>query len=568
MVYLNKYMIYLTSIFAIAGSLGLFLYGMKVLSDGLQQAAGQRLQKVLAFMTGRRLSAIFTGFGITAIIQSSSATTVMVVSFVNAGLLTLKQAIGVIMGANIGTTVTAWIVSIVGFSLKINALAIPAIGIGFVFSVLKWEKCKHWGTAILGFGLLFLGLDFLTKSMPSLSSKTLDFISTYSNQGFTSVLIGTSVGLVITLILHSSSAGTAIVLTLAHEGMINYEMAASMILGANIGTTIDAALAGIGTKPAAKQTALVHVLFNVIGTIWAVPLLKPLLTIVNFVTPTSSSGMIITNNLAMLHTIFNTINTIIFFPFVNQFALLVNKIIKDKKPPIEELKHYTLSYSSGTFQNAPEMNIFRAEKEIRDMAGIVSDMYDRISEVLSTLKDNPEKQEAVASLTTELRNKEEYADEMREELTRFLMECTRQQLNEKSERRISRLLKIIAELEDMTDDCYRVGLLLEMSVLKDRLFTGPSMKALAPYTRLVGEFLDFVQTRLGRALTPEETEQAKITENRINKVRNKLRKYGQKRIEAGENVKTELLFIDFIRRLERLGDYCYQISTALAHLDD
>ncbi|MCL1929064.1 MAG: Na/Pi cotransporter family protein [Treponema sp.] len=561
-------MIYLTSIFAIAGSLGLFLYGMKVLSDGLQQAAGQRLQKVLAFMTGRRLSAIFTGFGITAIIQSSSATTVMVVSFVNAGLLTLKQAIGVIMGANIGTTVTAWIVSIVGFSLKINALAIPAIGIGFVFSVLKWEKCKHWGTAILGFGLLFLGLDFLTKSMPSLSSKTLDFISTYSNQGFTSVLIGTSVGLVITLILHSSSAGTAIVLTLAHEGMINYEMAASMILGANIGTTIDAALAGIGTKPAAKQTALVHVLFNVIGTIWAVPLLKPLLTIVNFVTPTSSSGMIITNNLAMLHTIFNTINTIIFFPFVNQFALLVNKIIKDKKPPIEELKHYTLSYSSGTFQNAPEMNIFRAEKEIRDMAGIVSDMYDRISEVLSTLKDNPEKQEAVASLTTELRNKEEYADEMREELTRFLMECTRQQLNEKSERRISRLLKIIAELEDMTDDCYRVGLLLEMSVLKDRLFTGPSMKALAPYTRLVGEFLDFVQTRLGRALTPEETEQAKITENRINKVRNKLRKYGQKRIEAGENVKTELLFIDFIRRLERLGDYCYQISTALAHLDD
>jgi len=558
---------YMSIFFSIAGSLGLFLFGMKVMSDGIQQAAGQRMQKVLTFMTGRRLNAILTGFGITAIIQSSSATTVMVVSFVNAGLLTLKQAIGVIMGANIGTTVTAWIVSIIGFSLKLSAMALPAVGIGFVMSVLKWPKWKHWGTTLLGFGLLFMGLDFLTKSMPSFSPEALDFIGAYSGKGFLSILLGTGVGLVITLLIHSSSAATAIVLTLAHGGMVNYEMAAAMILGANIGTTIDAALAAIGAKPVAKQAALVHVLFNVIGTILALIFFNQLLALVSLITPGSASGAGITNHLAMFHTMFNTVNTLVFFPFVNQFALLVSTIIKDKGVPTE-LKHYTLTYSSGLFQNSPELNIIRAEKEIHDMAGFASDMYDSISKELATLKDNPEKEKAMAVLTEELRNKEEYADEMREELTRFLMECARQKLNAKSERRISRLLRIIAELENMTDDCYGISLLLERSVKKGRVFTGASMKALAPYAGLVGEFLDFVQTRMGRVLTPEEAEQATLTEERINKARNKLRKYGQRRIEAGENVNTEMLFIDFVRRLERLGDYCYHISNALEHLDD
>jgi phosphate:Na+ symporter len=205
---------------------------------------------------------------------------------------------------------------------------------------------------------------------------------------------------------------------------------------------------------------------------------------------------------------------------------------------------------------------------MRDMAGIVSDMYDRISLVLSTLKNNPEKEKAAVELMEELREKEEYADEMRDELTNFLMECTRQKPSEKTDRRISRLLQIVAALENMTDDCYNVSILLARSVQKDRVFTGTSMKALAPFARLVGEFRDFVQTRLGRALTPEEAEQAKQIEERINKTRNKLRKYGRKRIQAGENINTELLFIDFIRRLEHLGDYCFHISNALVHLDD
>ncbi|MDR2553316.1 MAG: Na/Pi cotransporter family protein [Treponema sp.] len=552
-------------LFSIAGSLGLFLYGMKVMSDGIQQAAGQRMQKVLSFMTGNRLAAVITGFGVTAVIQSSSATTVMVVSFVNAGLLTLRQAIGVIMGANIGTTITAWIVSLIGFSLKISAVALPAVGVGFVLSAVKW-KHKDLGTAVLGFGILFMGLDLLTKSMPRLSPDTLAFIGSFSGRGFVSMLLGAGVGLVITLLIHSSSASTAIFLTMAYQGMIPYETGAAMILGANIGTTIDAALASVGGKPAARQAALVHVLFNVIGTVWALCFSRPLLALVDLVTPGLPEGGGITTHLAMLHTVFNTVNTLLFLPFMGQFAALVSWIIRDRDEPA--LAHYSIAYSSGAFQNTPELNIVRAEKEIQDMAGIVASMYSRIGGVLTTLKENAEKEAVVEALTGEMREKESYADEMREELTHFLMECTRQQLNYRSERRISRLLRIIADLENMTDDCYGVSLILERSVKKDLVFKGKEMKALAPYAGLVGEFLDFVRSRLGRKLSPEETEQAALTEERINRARNKLRKYGQKRIEAGENVKTEMLFIDFVRRLEHLGDYCYSISEALAHLED
>ncbi|MDR2901309.1 MAG: Na/Pi symporter, partial [Treponema sp.] len=321
-------MAYIGIVFSIVGSLGLFLYGMKVMSDGIQQNAGNRLQKFLNMMTGNRFTAVLTGLVVTAIIQSSSATTVMVVSFVNAGLLTLTQSIGVIMGANIGTTITAWIVSLVGFSMKISALAIPAIGIGFIMKTIRW-KHKDIGDVLLGFGLLFLGLDFLTKSMPTLTPEMLSFITSFSNYGVGSMLIGTVVGIVITLIIHSSSASTAIILTMAFNGLLPYEMAAAMILGANIGTTVDAALAAIGTKTAARRAALVHILFNVIGTVLALIFFNPLMWVVDLVTPGTLEGAGITTHLAMLHTVFNILNTLVFFPFVNPFARLVSFLIKD-----------------------------------------------------------------------------------------------------------------------------------------------------------------------------------------------------------------------------------------------
>ena len=553
-------------LFRITGGLCLFLYGMKVMSDGIQKAAGDRLQRFLNFMTGNRFVAVLTGFAVTAIIQSSSATTVMVVSFVNAGLLTLTQSIGVIMGANIGTTVTAWIVSLVGFSLKLSELALPAVGIGFIFRIIKW-KYQQLGEVLLGFGLLFMGLDFLTRSMPGLGD-SFNIIASVSNLGFVSSLIGAGAGLMITLLTHSSSASTAIMLTMAFNGVVGYEMAAAMILGANIGTTIDASLAAIGTKTAARQAALVHVLFNVMGTCWALPLLKPLLALVDLITPgTIIPGAIhdplIPAHLAMLHTVFNLVNTGVFLPFVKPYAALVSCIIKDDKTGTAVPEHYRLVYYSGAIQDTPELNILRAEKEIRDMAGLASTMYARFSGVLRTLRETDDKKSAVTSLCAELKHKEEYADEMREALTAFLIECTREQLNPRSERHISQLLRVISDLEDMTDDCYSISMLLERSVLKEHIFKGKEMDALAPYVGRVEDFLALVRENLGKP-SPEKIWEARELEQIIDKSRDKLRKLGRKRIEAGKDVKTELLFIDLVRRLEKLGDYCLDIAETIA----
>ncbi|GAB1482102.1 Na/Pi cotransporter family protein [Treponema sp.] len=550
-------MAYIDILFRILGSLGLFLYGMKIMSDGIQKAAGDRLQGVINFMTGTRLSAVLTGMLVTAIVQSSSATTVMVVSFVNAGLLTLIQSIGVIMGANIGTTITAWIVSLIGFKLNISALALPAIGVGFLLLMAKkWGK-RELGEAILGFGLLFLGLDFLTKSMPEIDHTAVDFIGSLANLGFLSTLIGVGMGAGVTLLVHSSSASTAIVLTLAYKGLIDFPMAASMILGANIGTTVDAFLSSIGTKAVARRAALVHILFNIIGTVWAVAFFTPFLSFIVFITPGPLTGAGIAIHLAMLHTIFNTINVILFFPFVTPFAKLVTRLVKDD---IEtEALAYKLTYASASLQDTPELNVLRAEKEIRDMAGIVESMFERFRNALSlmNLKD-------INLAVEELKAKEDYADRMREELTRFLVECARQKLNPRSERNITQLLRITVDLEEMTDDCFSLSLILQKVAFKRYKFEKKEKDALEPYVLLVRDFLAFVGRSLGGGLTPEQSAQATALEESIDQLRDKLKKIARKRLEAGADVKTQLLFIDLVRRIEKLGDYAYDISEALA----
>ena len=405
--------------------------------------------------------------------------------------------------------------------------------------------------------------------MPQLGN-SFNFISSVSGHGFTSSLIGMSVGLVTTLIIHSSGASTAVVITMAYNGIISYELSAAMILGANIGTTIDAALAAIGTKTVARQTALVHVLFNVLGTCWALPLLKPLLALVNFVTPGTMTGAfqdpMVPTHLAMLHTVFNVTNTVIFLPFVKQFAALVSLIIKDKK--VEEIqdKHYRLEVISGTMRETPELNILRAEKEIGDMVSLVSDMFGKFSVALNSMQETPLTEDVVDSLIVNFTEKESYANEMREVLTDFLVECARERLSPHSEKRVSRLLRIVADLEGMTNDCYSISLLLERSVRKDHALKSKEITALIPYVALVEGFLNFIKhIKLGSVISKEQSEWALDIENQIDESRDRLRKLGRKRIEAGKDVKTELLFIDIVRRIEKLGDYCYSISEALTY---
>ena len=536
----------------------MFLFGMKLMSDGMQQSAGDRMKRALNFMTGNRFVGLATGFVVTAIIQSSSAATVIIVSFVNAGLLTVTQSIGVIMGSNIGTTLTAWIVSLFGFKMDIASWALPAIGIGFILRSIDW-KYKSIGELTLGFGFLFLGLEFLTQGLdPVRNDLDYNMVASWANWGVLSIIVGFAAGLVGTMIINSSTAAIAIIMTMAYNGMIGYEMAAGLVLGANLGTTTDVALASIGARTAAKRSALVHILFNVIGVCWALPLLRPLLALVDFLTPGTVTGAVhdiaVTTHIAMLHTIYNIINTAIFLPFVHQFAKLVTFLVKEKKDE-KEGEHYKFEYVSGPITGSPELNILRAEKEIRDMAGIVSSMYSRFCKALLNLREGGGK-ENTSELCNELQKKEEYVDQMRDTLSGFLIECS----SAKSEDRISYLLRVISNLEEMSDQCYSISRLLEKSVQKNIVFKNREMDDLIPYVGQVEEFLDLLEKQLGEKSGAEQTVRVVELENSIDKNRSKLQKLSRKRIEAGKDVKTELLFIDIVRRIEKLGDYCFEIT--------
>ena len=338
----------------------MFLYGMNLMSSGLQKVAGERLRGFLSAMTSNSFKGVMTGLGITTVIQSSSATTVMVVSFVNAGLLTLAQAIGVIMGANIGTTVTAWLVSWLGFKADISVLAVPLMLLGFLFSNSKKDQRKNIGELIVGFSLLFLGLSFMKDSVPDLreTPQVLEFVSTWSSQGFGSVLLFLTFGTILTLVLQSSSATMAITLIMLSMGWIPFDMACAMVLGENIGTTITANIAASVGNTQAKRAAMSHTIFNVFGVIWVLMLYKPFLHLVGFITefifglpnPADEGFMVTDSNtaegtaalygLSMLHTLFNLTNTLLLVWFTKQIAKAVSWIIPAPKNQEQEVFQY------------------------------------------------------------------------------------------------------------------------------------------------------------------------------------------------------------------------------------
>jgi len=324
-----------TDILTLLGALGLFLYGMKVMSDALLQLAGDRMRTILASTTSNRFLAVLTGFSITAIIQSSSATTLMVISFTNAGLLTLTEAIGVIMGANIGTTVTAWLISIFGFKVSISAMALPLVGVGFLLTLFKQRHYQQWGYFIVGFAVLFIGLQFLKESVPDLKSNpdVLAFLSDYTSLGFMSVLIFLAIGTLLTMVVQSSSASMALTLLMTYEGWIPFDMAAAMVLGQNIGTTITAYLASLIANYQAKRAARAHLIFNVLGVVWALILFYPFLNLVEIImlrlegeSPFVSAA-VIPVALSIYHTIFNILNTLFLLGFVSQIARVVEWLV-------------------------------------------------------------------------------------------------------------------------------------------------------------------------------------------------------------------------------------------------
>ena len=342
----------ITDILTILGSLGLFLYGMKVMSDALMKLAGDRMRNILATTTSNRFFALFTGFLITAAIQSSSATTLMVVSFVNASLLTLSEAVGVIMGANIGTTVTAWLITILGFKVKMSAIALPLVGLGFVLSVAKSEKKKQWGYFIVGFAVLFIGLQFLKDSVPDIRShpETLAFLTEYTTKGYLSIFLFIIIGTLLTLIVQSSSATMAITLLMTYEGWIPFDMAAAMVLGENIGTTITANLAALVGNYHAKRAARAHLIFNLIGVGWILLLFYPFIEVIATVVE-KTEGMspfmtaaAIPVALSLFHTSFNVLNSLVLIGPLGYIVNIVTRLVpevKEKEVEIDQPQYLT-----------------------------------------------------------------------------------------------------------------------------------------------------------------------------------------------------------------------------------
>ncbi len=539
-------------ILELVGSLGFLLYGMKLMSDGVQQSAGEKLQRALSVLTGNRFMSLLTGLIVTMIIQSSGATTVMVVTFVNAGLMTLTQSVGVIFGANIGTTITAWIVSIFGFNFKISAFAIPVFGLGYFLSILKKGAYKNWAEAIMGFGMLFLGLSGLSDVF---TPEQLGWLFKIQGSGVFAILFGFVIGIIITALLHSSSAFSAIVITMAYNGLVSWELAAAMTLGSNVGSTIDAILASMGTSADSRRAALIHVMFNVFGTVLALIFFKPFLEIVMFVTPGRENSNIAIR-ISMLHTVFKTLSTFIFLPLQNPIVKLTQLIIKDDKET--ESKTFKLEFTEFLGKESAPTHIIQAEKAIADMTDVVSDMFDKIQ--IGVTKRNVEfieryKQESVDS--------ENYVDQMHEQITHYLIKCQSLHITEKQLNHISGMIQIVDELENMSDSCYATLMLINRSIEKKMKFLQEDMERLLPYLELVRQFLQFIRRNINNQITPEKLELARELEDGIDAFRKDLKKVARKRLEGGADVKSELLYIDVIRRIENIGDNCFNISENL-----
>lgn len=566
-------------IFTLLGALGMFLYGMNLMSAGLQKAAGDRLRGFLSSMTSNPLKRVLTGLGITTVIQSSSATTVMVVSFVNAGLLTLVQAIGVIMGANIGTTVTAWLVAWLGFKADISILAVPLMLLGFIFSISKKDKRRNISELIIGFSLLFLGLSFMKDSVPDLKQtpEVLEFVKTWSGFGFWSVLLFLGFGTLLTLVLQSSSATMAITLIMLSMGWIPFPMAGAMVLGENIGTTITANIAASVGNPSAKRAALSHTIFNVFGVIWALIFFKPFLSLVGAITsgifgipnpavegftvsePNSPEATSALYGLSMLHTLFNTINTCILIWFTGLIEKAVCAVIKE--PVNKEEKAFRLKYIEAGHISTPELATEQAFNEIIHFAQISKNGLGYARAAIN--ETDPDKFE---ELRGKLVKYEEISDRIEFEIATFLNAVSAEEISEKTSIMIKAMYKIIGELESLGDSGESISRILSRRNIHNKTFDAETIKKLNAMVDLVEDTYDVMIENLKNAFEGRlgEIANAYAAEDRINNLRNNLRDEEIESIESErKNYQTSVYYMDIVSELEKMGDFMINISQTL-----
>lgn len=558
------------NILTLLGSLGLFLYGMTLMSEALQKVAGDKLRNILAAMTSNSVSRILTGLVITAIIQSSSATTVMVVSFVNAGLLSLVQSIGVIMGANIGTTFTAWLISLLGFKADISILAIPIIGFGFAFMMCKAKKKKSIGELLIGFALLFLGLSFLKNSVPDLQStpEVLSFLQQLNDYGFLSVISFVVIGTLLTIVLQSSSATMALTLVMCNNGWISFELGAAMVLGENIGTTITANIAAAVANVSARRAAMAHSVFNLFGVLWVLVLFHPFLKLVALIITSfgldnplvaGASGSSILYSISMVHTLFNICNTLILVWFTNQIAQLVTKIIKNKND--EEV--FRLKHISGGLLNTSELSLQQAKAEIVHFAQLCKRQYAYAKEALNTT--DPAKFD---ELYKKLEHYEQITDRIEFEIAKYLNDISDGELSEESGRRLQAMYKIISELESVGDSGFNIARILQRRNIHNKTFDENMIKKLNYMTELLDIGFDAMISNLSLGYTKiDNISNAQDVEHDINEYRNNLREEHLLNLENNVySYLTGVYYMDLIAEYEHVGDFIINISEAIIEI--
>jgi len=545
------------------GALGMFIYGMKVMSEGLQKAAGSRLRKMLASITSNRFKGVMTGFGITALVQSSSVTTVMTVSFVNAGLLTLVQSAGVMMGANIGTTITAWLINIFGFKVSMAAYAYIIIAIGAPFMFFGRSKAKAWAGAIIGFALLFMGLGALKSAVPGMGvdSPLVQFFAQYAHPGYMATLMFVGLGTIATVIIQSSSAAMALTMTMVAAGIIPFEVAAAMILGENIGTTITAELASMIGNVHAKRSARIHSLFNIVGVTWAVLLFPFLMSGIHWILESMHSGpdayvFDANTGLATFHTLFNLLNVLLLIGFVPVLVRLAERTVKSKGGEDEE---YKLEYIGTGMMNTPAMSILEAKKEIIKFGGLTSKMNGFVSNLIF------EKEHKVISKTiTRVAKYEEITDNVESEIADYLAKVSKGEMSTETSVRIRGMLSIIGDLERIGDIYYQMSKEIERKVDNKIWFTPEQREALTEMFDIVEKSLDNMNNNLTLDYSAVSITKAKELENQLNSKRDAIKKQHFKDIEKGKySITSAGVYSNLFHSLEKIGDHVINVTEGL-----
>ena len=593
----------LIDLLTLIGSIGLFLYGMKLMSEGLQKAAGDRLRNILAWMTNNRLVGALTGILVTALIQSSSATTVMIVSFVNAGLLSLGQSMAVIMGANVGTTATAWILYLGGFKVNLAAAAIPIVAFTLPMMFSQKNSWKSWGEVLLGFAFLFMGLDLLNHSVPDLRSNPELFaaIQNYADMGWISVVLFAFIGMIITIVVQSSSVTFAITLVICSKGWISFEMAAALVLGSNIGTCITPIIASASGNIWAKRSAMGHLLFNVLGSVWVLALYYPfmklviwlsslgqgdptaLLSFVNNTDPAiinalnegtldladpvnqqlattfAANQAYVSFGLSIFHTLFNAINICVMIWFTGLYVKIVTKLVPSK--PTEEEGESHLKFITAGMLSTSELSILQARKEIQLYGERTQRMFGLVRDLFHETDDKE-----FTSKYSRIQKYENISDRMEMEIAEYLTKVSAGRLSDESKHQVQMKLRVISEIESVADSCYNLARSLQRRFQQPEKFP----EDINGNIELMFNLIESGLQNMCNVLCEEHIDQSYVNsaqniENEINNYRNQLKLQNVIAVNEGYyNYPVATTYMDTIVECEKMGDYIVNVVEAVA----